>query len=384
MGDMPGINGPHQKLNRLIGYIDLDPLNLNLLADASSAAIDAGDPEKALEFVARYEALSQLPDALVNIKGLAALQQGRLEDAASILRDLLTLTPADPSLRFNLAWTESMSGNDAAVGDLVDMETARTVPGAALLKVESLHRLGELEQALSDGTLLADAHPQDAQLMGALSLVALDLELPDIARNFAKKSQGTAEGLSAMGVLVMQENRIEDALALFDQGLSIKPDSARNLLGKGLALMANGDAAGAVTYIDESAEIFTDHLGTWIAAGWAHFAAGDIVRAREVFERALALDDTFAESHGALAVLDILDGNLIRARQLAETALRLDRACLAGALAQTLLLDKAGDHQSAQRIRDIALNTPLASGRTIAQAMIDLAPKLRLGPKREP
>jgi len=379
MDEMLGLDHPRQKLNRLIGYLDHDPKNLNLLADASAAAIDANEPDTALKLLDQYEDLAELPPALLNLKGLATLQQGRFEDAVIILRHL----PAtDPSLRFNLACAESMTGNDAGAVELLDTATALTVPGAARLKVEALHRLGELELALDEGTQLAEALSHDVHLAGALSLVALDLEMPELARGWAEKSQGTAEGLSAMGVLVLQENRIGEALALFDQGLSIRPDSARNLLGKGLALMASGDASGATRYIEQSAEIFSDHLGTWIAAGWAHFAGGDVARAREVFERALALDDTFAETHGALAVLDIFDGKPASARQRVETALRLDRTCLAGALARTLLLEQAGETQSAQRICDIALNTPLASGRTIAQLMIDIAPTLRHGVKR--
>lgn len=382
MGELPSINDPHQKLNRLMGYVDRDPENLNLIADTCAAALDATSPDKALELLNQYEAIAPLPQTLVNLKGLAALQQRRFGDAAAIFEHLLAHTPNDAAVRFNLAWATSMAGDDARAVELLDTHTTSVVACAALLKLESLHRLGDLEGALQEGTRLAESRPDDTALMGALSLVAMDMEMPELARTWAVRSQNTADGLSTMGVLVLQDNRIDEALEFFDRGLTIRPDSARNLLGKGLALMANGDAASATKYIDQSAEIFEKHLGIWIASGWAHFAAGDRVRSRGVFEKALVLDDTFAEIHGALAVLDILDGNIERARPKAEAALRLDRQCLAGALAQTLLLERAGDHQSAQRMRDIALNTPLASGRTIAQSMIDIAPYWRKGGKQ--
>lgn len=382
MGEFPGINDPHQKLNRLMGYLELDPENLNLIADACAMALDVALPNEALALLDQYEAIAPLPQTLLNLKGIAALLQRRFGDAAAIFGPLFAQTQNDAAVRFNLAWATSMTGDDARAVELLDTHTTSVVPGAALLKLESLHRLGDLERALDEGTRLAESRPDDTALMGALSLVAMDLEMPELARTWAARSQSTAEGLSTMGVLVLQDNHIDEALAFFERGLTVRPDSARNLLGKGLALLASGDAASAAKYIDQSAVIFDQHLGTWIASGWAHFAAGDTVRARAIFEHTLVQDDTFAESHGALAVLDILGGNIESARHRAETALRLDRRCLAGTLAQTLLLERAGDRQSAQRMRDMALNTPLTSGRTIAQSMIDIAPHWRKGNKR--
>jgi len=242
--------------------------------------------------------------------------------------------------------------------------------------VQSLHRLGQLDAALQSGTRALESLPRDTALNGALSIVALDLQMPELAQTWASNAQDTSEGLSALGTLALQDNRLDEAMGYFERGLDVRSDSARNLLGQGLVLMARGDARAAAKAIDRSAELFGHHLGTWIASGWAHFAAGDRAGARVIFNRALALDETFAESHGALAVLDVLDEDLASARRRTDTALRLDRRCFAGALAKTLLLEHDGDPQAARRVRDIALNAPVgAGGQTIAQAMIALAPR---------
>jgi tetratricopeptide (TPR) repeat protein len=369
------LKGAQPQLQRLLGYLQSDPANLNLIADAASAALDARQPELAVDLLRRYEAIAPLPPALRNLDGVAALQQDRFEDAAEVFRGLITGGADDPGLRFNLAWCEAIIGDDVRAADLLDAATVTTIPGAAALKVQALHRLGDLETALAEGTKALESRPGDTALLGALSTVAIDLQMPEVAQGWAAKAQDTPEGLSTLGMLGLKNNRLDEAMACFDRGLEVRGDSARNWLGRGLVLMARGDATAAAGAIDRSAALFGRHLGTWIASGWAHFAAGDRIKARGIFEHTLALDDTFAESHGALAVLDVLDGDIDNARRRTDTALRLDRRCFSGALAKVLLLEHDGDVQAAQKVRDIALNTPVGeSGQTIAEAMIALAP----------
>jgi len=376
MGEMSALNHPRPQLARLLGYLQSDPDNLNLIGDAASAALDVRQPDVAEDLLRRYDAIAPLPAALQNLRGLVALQRDRFDEAAVIFRGLLADRPDDPGLRFNLAWCQAMTGDHAGAAGLLDDTTIAAVPAAASLKVQSLHRLGDLDAALAEGTKALEIHPDDAGLLGALSMVAIDLQMPELALTWAEKAPATPEGLSTLGMLVLRENRLDDAMGYFDRGLAARPDSARNWLGRGLVLMAHGDATAAADALDRSAELFGRHLGTWIASGWAHFAAGDRTKARAIFEHALALDDTFSESHGALAVLDVLDGEIDRARRRTDTALRLDRRCFAGALAKVLLLEHDGDARAAQRVRDIALNTPVGeSGQTIAQAMIALAPR---------
>ncbi len=383
MDETPGADDRQQRFLRLFRYLDRDPENLNLVGDACISAFEAGLAEKTAELLSRYEGLAPLPSALVNLKGLVALEQDRFDEAAALFESLLPGAPDDPGLRFNLAWSRTMTGDHQRAADLLDDATVAAVPGAAALKVQALHRLGDLETALKLGIGLAASRPADSRLLGALSLVAVDSQMPELAREWASRSQDTPEGLSVRGMLLLADNRLDEARVLFERGLDMRPDSARNLLGKGLALMADGDAAGATTYIDRSAELFERHLGTWIAAGWAHLATGNRQRARTIFEHALDLDDTFTETHGALGVLDILDGHIESARRRTDTALRLDRKGFAGALAKSLLLEHDGHPQAAQRIRDITLNQPLESGQTIAQALIAVAPRWRIGGKHQ-
>lgn len=368
---MPEPSNDASHLRRLLGFLDHDPDNLHLISDAASSAVDIGDSKAAAALFDRYAALAPLPPPLRNLKGLAALEEGRFEDAVVELEALCAAGEDPPQVRFNLAWARAMAGDHGgALSLLDDDEVMAAGPRAAALKVNLLHQFERLDEALECGQALAGLYPDDASLMGALASAALDAERVDLARLYAGRAGTNHDGLTTLGLLLLDEERVEESDALFDRVLSGDAGNPRALLGKGLGLLARGDVAGAAGRIDAAAERFGDHLGSWVAAGWAHYVNGDLAVSRARFETALALDDTFAETQGALAVLDLADGDLESARRRTEIALRLDRTCFAAALAKSMLLDREGKAKAAQKVRDAALNFPIGpAGRTIARSL---------------
>lgn len=365
--------GSGSALARLLGFLEGDPENLNLLADAAGAALDEGHPTQTERLLDRYAAIAPLPPALSNLRGVAALANRQFDAARAIFESLLDAAPHDAGLRFNLAWCRAMGHDDRGAVALLDEATIAAVPRGAALKVQMLHQLGPLEDALACGMGLAELYPDDQDLMGALAVVAIDAEEIDLARGYAERAGASHEGLSTLGMLALNADDVDGSLALFDQALEAYGDSGRALLGRGLALLMKGEPAAAAQCLDRSGEIFGAHVGTWVAAGWAHFTVGDYAAARADFERALALDDTFGETQGALAVVDLVENKLASAKRRTTVALRLDPTCLSGALARSLLLAGDGQAEKAQAIRHAALNAPIgANGRTIAQTMVAL------------
>jgi tetratricopeptide (TPR) repeat protein len=360
-----------ETLDKLIGFLGQDPQNRRLLADAAAAALDARRPDLVEGFLEQYEALDSLSSPLLNIRALAAMAQGRHEDAANAFSTLLAHAPDQPTLRFNLAWAKAMLGDWQAVADLVDADVATVVPRACGLKVQALHHLGLLDEALAWGEDCIAHQRGDTELFAALSVAAVDDERMDLAEQYALRAGDTHEGRSTLGMIALAEQRVEDSVAHFDAALIDRPDSARALLGKGLAQLLTGQAGEAAMAMDRSAEVFGDHLGAWISAGWAHFRNGDTATARARFEHALELDQTFAETHGALAVMDILDGDREGGRRRAAIAHRLDRKCLSATLAQSLLLVADGRQDTAGRLIRNALSEPIGpDGETIAAMMV--------------
>jgi tetratricopeptide (TPR) repeat protein len=379
MSGSSAATGPETRLQRLLGFLASDPQNLRLIADAASAAFDEGLLGETLRLLDRHAAIAPLPPALLNLKGLATLGRREFGEAGAIFAALLAGAPDDPALRFNLAWCRAMTHDYAGALALLDEAVLATAPRAAALKVQMLHQLGPLEDALACGMGLAELYPDDQVLMGALAVVAIDAEDVELAEAYARRAGEGHDGLSTLGMLQLNADQIDPALALFDRALASYGDSGRGLLGKGLALLVKGEPAAAAACLDRSAEIFGGHVGTWVASGWAHVVMGDVAGARRSFEAALALDDRFAETQGALAVLDLMEGDLAGAKRRSTVALRLDRECLSAALAKSLIAASEGHAGRAEQIREAALNAPIGpGGRTIAQTMVALG---MAGPK---
>jgi tetratricopeptide (TPR) repeat protein len=358
------------RFSRLLGFLEEDPDNLRLIADAASAAMEEGDPGGALALLERHASLAPLPPTQLNLKGIAALADRRFEQAVAALTALREAGEDAPAIRFNLAWALTMAGGHEAALALLDDEVVAAGPRGASLKVGLLHHLGRPEDALEAGIALAEVYPADQSLMGALALAAMDADRADLARLYAGRAGTNHDGQTTLGLLLLDDGRTGESETIFDRVLAGDAGNARALLGKGLALLDRGDPASAGAWIDRAAERFGDHLGSWVAAGWVHYIRGDLETSRARLETALALDDSFAETHGGLAVLDLAQGDVEGARRRADIALRLDRNCFAGALAKSLLLERDGKEKAARKVREAALNFPIgAGGRTIAAAL---------------
>lgn len=367
---MPEPSNDPSRLSQLLGFLNHDPDNLHLISDAVSSAVDEGDSETAAALLDRYAALAPLPPAMLNMKGLAALRDGRFDDAVAAFEAMRAEGEDAPAVLLNLAWARALGKDHEGALALLDDEVVAAGPRAAALKVGLLHELDRLEEALECGQQLAELYPEDSALMGALATAALDAERVDLARVYAGRAGTSHDGLTTLGMLLLDEDRAEESDVLFDRVLAGDSGNARALLGKGLGLLSKGDVEAAGDRIDAAAQSFGDHLGSWVAAGWVYYLKGDLATSRARFETALALDDSFAETQGALAVLDLLDDDLESARRRTEIAMRLDGNCFAGALAKSMLLEREGKGKAAQKVRDAALNFPIGpGGRTIARSL---------------
>lgn len=368
---MPSVTAVERKsrLQSLLGFLERDPGNTSLIADAAQAAFDEQSLAGARELLARHAAIEPLPSSLVNLEGLIALSEERFEDAIAIFSALTAAGGANAALKFNLAWAYARMEKWPEALELLDADTVAASPRAPSLKIHVLHHMERYDEALAEGETLARRFPDDAALMGALATLAMDAEKMDLARTYAERGAKSVEGTTALGFMALAERDVH-ALSLFDKAIAQDAASPRAWIGKGLGLLVSGDAKKGADAIDRGASLFGDHIGSWIASGWAHFAGGDNTKARESFERAMAIDPNFSECHGALAVMDLMDGKPEAAERECEIALRLDKKSFGGALAKMLLLDRSGNPEMARRVRDVAFATPLGPrGETLAQIL---------------
>lgn len=358
------------RLARLLSYLESDPTNAALLSDAADAAYATRDIERSASLLDRLSAVAPLSGRDLALKGLIAMRAQRFDEAASVFQRLHETDPADPSLRFNLAWSRAMLKDFEPSLALLDEATTSALPQGAMLEVQLLHELARFEDAEAAARTHIGRHPDHEGLMAAVSVLALDIEDIELAADCAARAGAHPDALTTLGTLALGEDRDADAHALFDRALDANTSSPRAWVGKGLAELAGGDHAQAAADIEHGARLFDGHIGSWIAAGWAYLVAGDIPQARRCFQHALSLDPNFGESQGSLAVVAVMDGDMQTAERLTEIALRLDRQSFAGALAKSLLLKARGQPEVARKIIERALNTPIdPNGRTIAQSL---------------
>jgi tetratricopeptide (TPR) repeat protein len=368
-----GAHSAQSPMLRLLGYLEHDPDNLTLIADAAHAAFDESAFDNACDLLARYRMLSSLPMPMVNLEGLVALRAGRLDVAAVAFDTLLADGVTDPAVRFNRAWVHALCKEHSAVLALLDEETVAVTPRAAALKVQALHHLGQIEEALAVGQGMAERFPGNDALLGALSVAAMDADDIDLARHYAEQAGGGVDALTTRGLIALNGDDPARALTLFDQALSEQRDAPRAWLGKGLGLVVTGKVADGTKALSRGAALFGNHLGSWIAVGWAQVISKDLEAARATFDHALSFDENFAETHGGLAVLDIAEGNLDGAKRRADIALRLDRNCFGGMLARILLHQAKGNTAAAAQIWEKAMDMPTGvGGKTLAQAIIGM------------
>ncbi|MFC4291053.1 tetratricopeptide repeat protein [Sphingorhabdus arenilitoris] len=361
---------------QLLGFLELDPENIPLLKDAIAAALSVSDFDNFDLLLSRHNKLAEPTNPIRNLEGIAALRRQRFDEAISIFERLRSDGEDVPAVRFNLAWIAALQMRHEDVLSLTDEAVIAGIPRAAALRVQALHHLGQFDEALAAGQKMAEIHPHDNYLLGAMSVAAMDVDDYELAKYYASKATGGSDALTTQGLVSLYENGALEANGLFDRALAEHPDAPRAWLGKGLCFLAEGDVDAAIPCLQKGAEIFEDHLGSWIALGWTHFIRKDLAEARKSFDIALSHDDNFAETHGGLAVLDVAEGHLDSAKRRAEIAIRLDRQCFGGMLANVMLAEARGNPELAKKIADRAMNTSMGvDGKTLAEAMIGLGVK---------
>ncbi len=357
------------RLAALLGFLDSDPSNLNLLADAAEAALAENQPAIARDLLARYAAKSPLPERETNLAGLAAMREQDFAAASSLFRELLAQHPRDASLRFNLAWSQVMLKEFGDALELLDTSTVDALPQAAALKLQLLHDQGMFEEAEAFARKAITHHPDHPGLLAATSTLAMDINDVELARLTATRAGAHPEALSTLATLALTDDP-RGALDLFSRVLGMTPEAPRALVGKGLALLATGRTSDAVQNLERGAEVFGEHVGSWIAAGWAHVVNGNLDSARVSFEKAVALDRNFGDSQGSLAVIALMTGDVEEGRRLAAIARRLDPKSFSSLLAYALIASSDGRPEVARAIVQRALDAPIAdSGQTLAQAI---------------
>lgn len=367
MADDPSV----ERLEKLTSYLAADPENPSLLADCADAALAADIPEEALAFFKRLDTIEPLSGGRANAAGIAAMRSGDQQSAQTWFARELDNDPENESLKFNIAWSKALSKDFEGAAELLSDDLTQHLPQAAMLDLQIEHELGNFEEAAEKMVAYLERFPKYPPLAAAASVLAMDTDQHDLARQTAEKGGTHPDALTTLGTLDLGDRKLDEARAQFERALAVRAQNPRAEIGLGLVDLAEGNAVQAAERLDRGAEQFGSHLGTWIAAGWAHFIGGDLVKARERFETALEHDDAFGEAQGSLAVIELLEGDQKAAQRRIEIARRLDREAFSTALATMLWEQSQGNPEKAEQIFRIASQQQiLPNGSTLMDELV--------------
>lgn len=336
---------PFNRLARLEGYLQQDPANPRLLADASEAALACGRHAEADSWLAAAQQLEPESVEWPFRRAHVCIARRDLSSAQSLLEQLQGRCGEHPALLHDLAYVHLLRGEAAEARALLenwaghDFRLEGVSPQqAAMLQatwLRACHRMGALDEAWAAASRWQAAETLQAGAAGIAALIALDMdELPAahaLAEWALRADAAQHEALVALGSLALVEGRTAEARERLQQALLRHPEDGRTWSALGFASLMDQDLPRAHTELERAVASIADHIPTWQALGWTRMLLRDVAGALAAFETALLLDETRAESHAALGLAQVLAGSADPAGCHLQSAERLDPD---GALAQ--------------------------------------------------
>jgi Flp pilus assembly protein TadD len=368
------------RLRRLEGYLQEDPSNLQLLADACDAALACGEHARAQAHAERGEQLDPSPEWTLR-RAQACIARRSLPEAVVLLESLRARDAVNPVIAHDLAYVRLLQGECEATRRLLEpwMTEVNAVTDTVVLQalqvawLRALHRLQRLDEAWQWILLQQDKRILQAAAHGAASLIAVDLGEMEAARGLADAALAADatqhEALVARASVALAQGETPLATALVGRALELHPDDGRTWSTLGYASLQAGELREARRQLECAVLGMPDHIGTWHALGWACLLLGDRDAAQAAFEQALGLDRNFAESHGAVGLAMALRGDDAGAERHLELAEKLDPLNVTGRYARALLAGEAGDAQRLQALAARLLDRPGFFGKKLREAL---------------
>jgi protein O-mannosyl-transferase len=126
-----------------------------------------------------------------------------------------------------------------------------------------------------------------------------------------------------LGVALVQQGRLPEAIGHYEQALQIKPDFTDAHDNLGIALMDEGRLPEAIGQYEQSLRIKPDDAEAHYNLGIALMGQGRLSEAIEHYEQALRIKDDFAEAHNNLGNALLRAGKVPEAIGHYEQALRI-------------------------------------------------------------
>lgn len=340
------MTSPEKRAALLESYLGRDPTNATLRGELVDLLIQMGQLEVARQHAT--QALDQQPEDSLSRYRLAVIdhRSGRHDAAREALTTLIKSGVDAPGVRYELGRVQAAQGDFSACADTLAPLSLTVLPeqlaaDITLLRVRSLHHVGELQSAIEIAEQFLQLVPNAPALTSALATLYLDagrLDDADLLYRAAGRNQLLdGEMLAVGGFVELNAANIAVARENFEQSAAKAPGSGRAFLGLGLVHAAAGRSADSKEALAKAISCMPSHLGSRHALAWMQLLDKEFDAAEQTFDEALAIDRNFGDTYGGLAILAALRGDRTTAEEHIRTGRRLDKASLNVGFAVTLL-----------------------------------------------
>ncbi|WP_165771941.1 tetratricopeptide repeat protein [Niveispirillum lacus] len=335
-----------------------DPRNAQLLNLLGVACLQQGDPAEAVRLLTdAVRRQPSAPDFHDNL-GSALRAQGNPAPAVEAHRKALRLRPDHAPYLFNLGNAlAAMGAHRQAADAYVKSLAVRPGHAGAMFNLANSRRaLGDLDEAAASYRALLAQQPDHAQAWNNLGAVlATRGELAgaeDAYRHALAARPGHAETLSNLGNVLVERGRLGEGLQYHLAAVAAAPDRADAHIFLGVALQEMDKLEAAIAAYQQGLRLDPDNIQGLTNLGAALELSGQLAEADTVLSHALTLAPTSAEVWGNLGLCRLAQGDRRRARQAFDRALDINPELARSRVCRALL--RLGDGDLAEGWKDYA------------------------------
>jgi protein O-GlcNAc transferase len=308
--------------------LDIDQTNVAACGNLAIIAAQEGDPAQAEALFRR--AVGAQPNDPQGHNNLGALlqQQGRLDEAIAEHRRAIALRPdyAGAYLHLGTAFKRQNKLDEAAASY---RHALKLKPDLA----EACNNLGVVLQAQGKFAEALEAYEQAIRLRPgdleaaynravAFQQKGLRAEAETAYRDLLRQSPNRFVCVN-LGALLHEQDRLDEALAAFDQAVALDPAYAQAHFNRGLVLAQQGRLEAALDAYREAVRLRPDYVEAATNAGIALQELGRLAEAAAAFEHAAKLRPDAPEPHNNLGIALLARGQPAEAVTAFQRALAL-------------------------------------------------------------
>jgi tetratricopeptide (TPR) repeat protein len=300
-------------------------------------AVRRSDPESAIAHLRRAIAAGAEGDDPRLLLAELLLQLGRLDEAETLFRAVLSREPDNSRAHMGLAQT-AFARDDFTVC-VEQLRQAKGDPhtrrAAHMLLAQVEQRRGDraaAEKALREGQDLPDDIPWPDPLFDAVQgMVVGHLQVITRAASLLHQNQPmeaipllqrasedypeSGWACVLLGRAWIRAGNLPAAEKAFREALRRTPDSVEGHFYLGVVLSEQKDYAAAIPYFDKATQLKPDYALAWYNLGFCRKQQGDRAAAREAFQMAISCKPQFAEARINLGELLAEEGELKAAEE---------------------------------------------------------------------